>query len=72
MKKNSNLLTRGKKVALVVLLATCLAGCVQENYDNASEKKIPWGLFAGLALLGTGMYGMGFAAGRKGRDKEYE
>ena len=68
MKKNSNLLTRGKKVALVVLLATMMASCGQTD-DNVKDA---WKYFLELGLLGTGMYGMGFAAGRKGRDKEYE
>lgn len=38
MKKNSNLLTRGKKVALMVLLATSLTGCAQKGNDNANKK----------------------------------
>ena len=69
MKKNSNLLARGKKVVLMVLLATSLTGCAQENYDNASKKKIPWVPLVGLAIFGAGMYGLGYASGR-GRGDE--
>ena len=69
MNKNNNLLTRGRKVVLMVMLATCLSGCVQENYDNAGEKKIPWGSLAGLALLGIGMYGAGYIKGRNRGDE---
>ena len=69
MKKNSNLLARGKKVALMVLLTTSLTGCAQENYNNSSEKKIPWGPLAGLVLLGIGMYGAGYIKGRNRGDE---
>ena len=70
MKKNSNLLARGKKVALMVVLATCLAGCGQENYADANENSALWKKVVGVALLGVGMYGLGFVKGRTSRGDE--
>lgn len=72
MKKNSNLLTRGKKVALMVLLTVMIASCGQPGDNVTLNRKDAWKYYLGLGLFGAGMYGMGFAAGRKGRDKEYE
>ena len=74
MKVNNmnNLLTAGKKVALMVLLTVMIASCGQPDDNVTLNRKDAWKYYLGLGLFGAGMYGMGFAAGRKGRDKEYE
>ena len=66
MKKNSNLLTRGKKVALMVFLTTSLTACAQKD-NNDIDTRIPWVI--GLAVVGVGMYGIGYAKGRSRGDK---
>lgn len=74
MKVNNmnNLLTKGKKIALMVLLTAMMASCAQSDNSVTINQKDAWKYYLGLGLFGAGMYGMGFAAGRKGRDKEYE
>ncbi|MBO7042883.1 MAG: hypothetical protein J6W08_03375 [Alphaproteobacteria bacterium] len=63
MKKNSNLLARGKKVALVVLLATMMASCGQTD-NNVKTSEYGWEQALTIGFFGAAMYILGYGAGR--------
>ena len=59
----NNLLTAGKKIALIVLLTTMMASCDQPD-NNVKTNEYGWEQGVLIGCLGAAMYILGYGAGR--------